>query len=146
MKVAELWRQLVPGCASAEVVLPSLNAQVVTRLNEKVSAVSIIRQKLSTFSSVSEEGETASRGHPSAQFALRPRHTKHHPEGDAGWPSRHCSIAHDCRGRRPRPLQNNLGLRLTSTEHYRPSRMSRQRARRTERTHSKSTERMSSKS
>jgi hypothetical protein len=110
MKVAELWRQLVPGCASAEVVLPSLNAQVVTRLNEKVSAVSIIRQKLSTFSSVSEEGETASRGHPSAQFALRPRHTKHHPEGDAGWLQGTALLPDGCRDRRPRPLQNNVGL------------------------------------
>ena len=33
---------------------------------------------------MSEEGETASRGHPSAQFALSPRRTRHHPEGNTG--------------------------------------------------------------
>ena len=27
-------------------------------------------------------------------------------------PSKHCSIAHGCRRRRPRPLQNNVGLGL----------------------------------
>jgi hypothetical protein len=80
MKEAKLWAATCSGLrASAEIILLPLNTRVVTRLNEKGSAVSIIRQKLSTFSSVREEGETASRGHPSAEFALRPRHTKHHP-------------------------------------------------------------------
>ena len=77
----------------------------------KTCELALIRQKLSSFSS--ERGGRDRKPWASERTVCpKARRTKYHPEGNAGWPSRHCSIAHGCRGRRPRPLQNNVGLGL----------------------------------